>query len=157
MQHLEALERKGHIQRRVGSRGIAIVGRGGSIAVPIIGRIKAGLPSLAVENIEGYYNVDLSWVNDQGCFFLRVDGESMIDAHILDGDLVLIRPQQTADNGQIVVAMVDGEATLKRFFREKGHIRLQPENSTMEPIIINAGEAEAVILGKLLKTIRNYS
>ena len=80
----------------------------------------------------------------------------MIDAHILNGDLVLIRPQQTAENGQIVVAMMDGEATLKRFYREADHIRLQPENSTMEPIIVRAGEAETVIVGTLLQTIRNY-
>lgn len=154
--HLEALERKGHIQRREGSRGISIVGRGGSIAVPIVGRIKAGQPELAFEDIEGYYNVDLSWVNEHRCFFLRVEGESMIDAHILDGDLVLIRPQQTAENGQIVAVMVDGEATLKRFYREKNRIRLQPENTTMKPIIINPGQAETVIIGILLKSIRNY-
>jgi repressor LexA len=156
IKHLEALEKKGCIHRREGSRGITIVGRTGSIAVPIVGRVKAGQPSLAFEDIEGYYNVDLSWVNEKGCFFLRVDGDSMIDAHILDGDLMLIRPQQSADNGQIVVAMVDGDATLKRFYRERDHIRLQPENSTMAPIIINQGQAETVIIGKLLKTIRNY-
>ena len=155
--HLEALERKGYIIRREGSsRSISLVGRSGSIAVPIIGRVKAGQPSLAIEDIQGYYNVDTSWVNEQGCFFLRVEGDSMIDAHILDGDLVLIRPQQSADNGQIVVAMIDGEATLKRFYLEKDHVRLQPENSTMEPIIVRAGEAETVIVGKLLKTVRDY-
>ena len=154
--HLEALERKGHITGREGSRGIALVGRGGSVSVPVVGKIKAGTPSLAVEDITGYYSVDMSWINGAGCFFLVVDGDSMIDAHILDGDLVLIRPQQTAENGQIVVAMVDGEATLKRFYREKGHIRLQPENKGMEPIIINPGQAETMIIGKLLKTIRNY-
>lgn len=156
--HLEALERKGYLSRREGSsRSISIVGRnGGSVAVPIVGRVRAGQPSLAIEDIEGYYNVDMSWVNESRCFFLRVEGDSMIDAHILDGDLALIRPQQTADNGQIVVAMVDGEATLKRFYRQKGHIRLQPENVTMEPIIIRAGEAETVVVGKLLKVIRNF-
>jgi repressor LexA len=80
----------------------------------------------------------------------------MIDVHILNGDLALIRPQQTAENGQIDVAMVDGEAPLKRFYREKGRIWLQPENATMEPIIIHAVEAETVIVGKLLKVIRNF-
>ncbi len=156
--HLEALERKGYLNRREGSsRSISLTEKtSGSVAVPIIGKIKAGQLSLAFEDISGYYNIDFSWVNEQGCFFLIVDGESMIDAHILDGDLVLIRPQQSADNGQIVVAMVDGEATLKRFFREKDHIRLQPENKAMEPIIIKASEAETVIIGKLLKVIRNY-
>jgi len=157
--HLEALERKGYLNRREGSsRNISLIGRsGGSIAVPIIGRVRAGSPTPAIEDIEGYYNVDLSWVHERGCFFLRVEGDSMIDAHILDGDLVLIRPQQTAENGQIVVAMIDGEATLKRFYREKGRIRLQPENSAMAPITIRAGEAETVIIGRLLKTIRNYT
>lgn len=155
--HLNALERKGYIQRREGSsRSISITGRSGSVSVPVVGRVKAGQPSLAFEDIQGYYNIDIGWVRDQGCFFLRVEGDSMIDAHILDGDLVLIRPQQTADNGEIVVAMIDGETTLKRFYRENGRIRLQPENKTMKPIIIKAGDADAVIIGKLLKIIRNY-
>jgi repressor LexA len=157
--HLEALERKGYLNRREGSsRNISIVGRGGgSVSVPIVGRVHAGQPTPAIEDIEGYYNVDMSWVNERGCFFLRVEGDSMIDAHILDGDLVLIRPQQTAENGQIVVALIDGEPTLKRFYKEKNHIRLQPENSSMKPIIIKPGDAETVIVGKLLKTIRNYA
>ncbi|MDD2309945.1 MAG: transcriptional repressor LexA [Desulfuromonadaceae bacterium] len=155
--HLEALERKGYLSRREGSsRSISLAGRSGSVAVPIIGRVRAGQPTAATEDIQGYCSVDTSWVNEQGCFFLRVEGDSMIGAHILDGDLVLIRPQQSAENGQIVVAMIDGEATLKRFYREKDQIRLQPENSTMEPIIIRAGEAETVIVGKLLKSVRNY-
>ena len=156
--HLEALERKGYLNRREGSsRGISIVGRsGGSVSVPIIGRVRAGQPTPAIEDIQGYCTVDMSWARASGCFFLRVEGDSMVDAHILNGDLVLIRPQQTAENGQIVVAMVDGEATLKRFYREADHIRLQPENSTMVPIIVRAGEAETVVVGTLLQTIRNY-
>ena len=157
IRHLDELERKGYITRREGSsRSISVVGRGGTIAVPIIGKIKAGVPSLAYEDIQGYLNLDTSWVRDKGCFLLQVEGDSMIEAGILDGDLALIRPQPTADNGEIVVAMIDGEATLKRFFRDDSHIRLQPENKTMEPIIIKAGTAETVIVGKLLKTIRNY-
>lgn len=158
MQHLDALERKGYLNRREGSsRSISLVGRGGSsVSVPIIGRVRAGQPALAIEDIQGHYNIDAAWAGEHGCFFLRVEGDSMIGAHILDGDLALIRPQQTAENGQIVVAMVDGEATLKRFYREQSSIRLQPENSTMEPIIIRAGEAETVIVGKLMKVIRNY-
>lgn len=157
IRHLDALESKGYITRREGSsRSISVTGRARTIAVPIVGRVKAGQPSLAIEDIEGYCNLDMSWVHDKGCFFLRVEGDSMIDAHILDGDLVLIRPQQTAENGEIVVAMIDGEATLKRFYRDDNHIRLQPENKTMEPIIITAGTAETVLVGKLLKTIRNY-
>jgi len=157
IRHLDELERKGYITRREGSsRSISVVGRGGTVSVPIVGKIKAGQPAHAYEDIQGYFNLDMNWVRDKGCFFLRVDGDSMIDAHILDGDLVLIRPQRTAENGEIVVAMIDGEATLKRFFRDDSHIRLQPENKTMGPIIIKDGTAETVIVGKLLKTIRNY-
>lgn len=155
--HLDALERKGYINRREGSsRSISITGRAKSVSIPVVGRVKAGQPSSAIENIEGHYNVDMSWINGDGCFFMRVEGDSMVDAHILDGDLALIRPQQTAENGQIVVAMINGEATLKRFYKEESHIRLQPENSTMEPIIIKAGDAEAVIVGRLLKVVRNF-
>jgi repressor LexA len=155
--HLEALERKGHITRREGSsRNISLAGRSGSASIPLVGRVRAGQPMPAIEDIQGYYSVDMSWIHGQGCYFLIVEGDSMIDAGIYDGDLALIRPQQTADNGQIIVAMIDGEATLKKFYREKDHIRLQPENYTMEPIIIRAGDAETVIVGKLLKVIRNY-
>jgi len=155
--HLEALERKGYLNRREGSsRNISLVGRKStSISIPIVGTVRAGQPASAIEDIQGYFSVDSSWVNDRGCFFLRVKGDSMINAHILDGDLALIRPQQAAENGQIVVAMIDGEATLKRFYREKNRIRLQPENDAMEPIIVLAGEAETMIVGILLKIVRN--
>lgn len=153
--HLEALERKGYIQRRGGSsRSITINGRGGTVAVPIVGRVKAGQPTLAIEDIEGYCNLDMNWVHDKGCFFLRVEGDSMIDAHILDGDLALIRPQKTADNGDIVVVMVDDEATLKRFYRKNDHIYLQPENQSMKPIILPP-DANVAIVGRLIKVVRN--
>ena len=157
IRHLVELERKGYITRREGSsRSISVIGRGGTIAVPVIGKVKAGLPSLAYEDIQGYLNLDTNWVRGKDCFFLRVEGDSMIEAGILDGDLALIRPQPTADNGEIVVAMIDGEATLKRFYKDENNIRLQPENKSMEPIIIKAGTAETAIIGKLLKTVRNY-
>lgn len=154
--HLDALERKGYINRRGGSRGIMLVNRPPvSIPVPIVGTVRAGVPEPAVENLQGHYSIDPSWLRGEGCFFLRVKGDSMIDAHILDGDLALIRPQPTAENGEIVVAVVDGEATLKRFYREIGRIRLQPENSAMQPIIIRDGDAETVVAGKLLRIVRN--
>jgi repressor LexA len=158
IKHLVALERKGYIQRRMGhSRSINLCNRGpGAVSVPVVGRVKAGQPMPAVEDIEGYYSLDLSWIHGDNCFFLRVEGDSMIGAHILDGDLALIRPQRTAENGQIVVALIDGEATLKRFYLEKDLIRLQPENPAMEPIIIRPGEAEMVVVGRLLKIVRNY-
>lgn len=156
IQHLEALERKGYIQRREGSRGITLMNRTGSVSVPIIGTIRAGVPELATEDILGFCQIDAGWLKGKGNFILKVKGDSMRDAGIFSGDYAIIRPQQTADNGEIVVALIDGEATLKRFFRESDCIRLQPENSSMKPIIIREGEAEAVIAGKLLKTIRFF-
>jgi repressor LexA len=157
MAHLEALERKGYISRRPGSRGIAIRGRGATaVSLPIAGTIRAGMPEPAIEDVLGYCSIDPSWLKGSDCYLLKVKGNSMIDAHILDGDLALIRSQRTADNGEIVVAIVDGEATLKRFYRESGQIRLQPENTSMHAIIIKDGEADTVIAGKLLRTIRSY-
>lgn len=154
--HLEALERKGYINRRGGSRGIMLANRPpSSVPVPVVGTVRAGAPEPAVEDYQGHCSVDPSWLRGEGCYFLRVRGDSMIDAHILDGDLALIRPQLTAENGEIVVATVDGEATLKRFYREAGHIRLQPENRAMQPIIIRDGEAETVVAGKLLRIVRS--
>ncbi len=157
MQHLNALERKGFIQRREGSRGISLTRKAGSsVSVPIVGTIKAGMPELATEDILGFCQIDSSWLKGRGNFILRVKGSSMIEAGIYDGDYAIIRPQQTADNGEIVVALIDGEATLKRFYREEDHIRLQPENATMKPIIVRAGEAETLIAGRLIKTVRFF-
>jgi len=156
IRHLDALELKGYIKRREGSsRSISVTGRGRTVTIPIVGRVKAGQPSLAFEDIQGYYNLDMNWVHDKGCFFLIVEGDSMIDDHILEGDLVLIRPQKTADNGDIVVAMIDEEATLKRFYREDNQIRLEPRNPNMVPIVLPV-DSEVTIVGKLIKTIRNY-
>jgi repressor LexA len=110
-----------------------------------------------MENIEEYCATDPAWLKGEGCFYLTVRGDSMIGAHICNGDLALIRPQETAENGEIVVALIDGEATLKRFYRERdGSIRLQAEYSGFAPILIAAGEAETVLVGKLLRTVRCY-
>lgn len=156
IRHLEELERKGYIQRREGSsRSISVIGRGGTVSVPIIGRVKAGPPTLAYEDIEGYCTVDMNWA-DKGCFFLRVSGDSMIEDHILDGDLALIRPQDTADDGDIVVAMIEDEATLKRFYREEKTetIRLEARNPNYHSYFV--APEDVTIIGKLLKIIRNY-
>ena len=159
IRHLEALESKGYIQRREGSsRSIVVTGRGAStVSVPIIGRARAGLPTLAVEEIEGYCSVDKSWVPDKGCFFLRVVGDSMIGDHILEGDLVLIRPQANADNKDIVVALIDDEATLKRYVYDEKleQILLLPANDAYLTIMV--APEDVTIIGKLLKTVRNYS
>lgn len=154
--HLDALEKKGYINRRGGSRGIMLANRPMSpLLVPIVGTVRAGTPETAVEDLQGHCSVDPSWLRGENCYFLRVKGDSMVDAHIIDGDLALIRPQPTAENGEIVVAVIDGEATLKRFYREAGQIRLQPENLALQPIIIRDGSAETVVAGKLLRIVRN--
>ncbi|MFH0996876.1 MAG: transcriptional repressor LexA [Pseudomonadota bacterium] len=161
LHHIEAIEKKGYLRRREGSaRGIVLTGKAARsealVSLPIVGTVSAGLPQPAVESIEGYCAISPEWVKGDGCFFLKVRGESMIEAHILDGDLALIRPQPTAENGEIVVALIDDAATLKRFYHEGDHIRLQPENRRMKPILIRESDAETVIIGKLLKTIRSY-
>ena len=117
--------------------------------MPIVGKVAAGTPITAQENIEGEFALPAGFARHSDAFMLRVSGDSMVDAAILDGDLVLVRPQKTANNGEIVVAMVDGEATVKRFFKESDRIRLQPENRSMEPIYAHdvsiVGRVEAVV------------
>ncbi len=156
LQHLEALERKGYIQRREGSRGISLKQKSNSVSVPIVGTVRAGMPELATEDILGFCQIDASWLKGRDNFILKVKGSSMIEAGIYDGDYAIIRPQQTAENGEIVVALIDGEATLKRFYREHDRIRLQPENTSMQPIFVRAGEAETMIAGRLIKTVRFF-
>ena len=120
------------------------------VDVPVIGKITAGAPILAVENITDTFPIPLDFIGNSECFMLTVRGESMIEAGILDGDYILIKKQNTAENGQIVVALIGDEATVKTFYKEKNHIRLQPENSTMEPIIVPNCE----ILGKVAGVFR---
>ncbi|KAF0221118.1 MAG: repressor [Geobacteraceae bacterium] len=154
--HLEALERKGYLRREAGSSRGIIVNREPQpefTQVPVVGVVRAGLPALAYEDIEGYYPIEKMQLKG-GVFFLRVKGDSMINAAIMEGDLALIRPQDTAQNGDIVVAMVEGEATLKCFYREQDHIRLQPRNPNMEPIIVPEGE-DVSIIGKVVKIVRD--
>ncbi|HEY6837173.1 MAG TPA: transcriptional repressor LexA [Geobacteraceae bacterium] len=159
MKHLDALERKGYIRKSSGnSRGIVLVSQGrGSISLPIVGTVRAGIPNLAVEHIEGYFVIDRGQSPGDGAFFLRVKGDSMVNAAILEGDLALVRPQTTAENRDIVVAMVDGEATLKRYYRGRDHIRLQPENPNMEPIIVRPGQGEVTIIGKVMGIYREVA
>jgi repressor LexA len=161
--HLAALERKGHIRRTPErSRGIELLSfkpeelrdRGNVVSLPLIGQVAAGAPVLSDENIEEWIEVDASFAAREGNFLLKVVGESMVDAHILDGDTIVVSPQETARNGEIVVALVDDEATVKTFYREATHIRLQPENPTMDPIIIPAGDSEVRIIGKVVAVMR---
>ena len=120
------------------------------VDVPVVGKITAGQPILAVENITDTFPIPIDFVGNSDCFMLTVRGESMIEAGILDGDYILVRKQNSASNGEIVVALIDDEATVKTFYKEKDHIRLQPENCTMDPIIVPNCE----ILGKVCGVFR---
>ncbi|MFZ0368865.1 MAG: transcriptional repressor LexA [Halobacillus sp.] len=159
--HLSRLEKKGYIRRDpTKPRAIEVIEleedhsipRSEASYAPVIGKVTAGSPITAVENIEEYVPLPDSLAGtDDNTFVLVVQGESMIEAGILDGDMVIVRQQQTAQNGDIVVAMTeDEEATVKRFFKERNHIRLQPENATMEPIILN----DVSILGRVVGLYR---
>ena len=155
MKHLSALERKGFIKRENVNRGIALTTPNSrSTSLPIVGTVRAGQLSTAIEDIQGYFSVDHMAVKGADCFFLRVSGDSMINAGILDGDLSLVRPQLTAENKDIVVAMLDGEATVKWFYKESDHIRLQPAHPDMKPIIIHPEDGEVTIVGKVIGVYR---
>lgn len=155
MRHLDALDKKGYLTKAAGSsRGIVLAGRASAVPLPIVGVVRAGLPQPAVEDIEGFFAIDSTQLRSGGSFFLRVKGDSMIGAAILEGDLALVRPQQTADNRDLVVAMVDGEATLKRFFRERGRIRLEAANPNYDDIIVRPGKGEVAIIGKVVGIYR---
>lgn len=121
------------------------------VDVPIVGKVTAGQPILAVENIEDTFPLPVEYVNNSTAFMLKVQGDSMVDAGILNGDLVLVRQQQTATNGDIVVALIEDEATVKTFYKEKDHVRLQPQNQFMEPIIVREN---LTILGKVKGVFR---
>ena len=120
------------------------------VDVPVVGKITAGAPILAVENITDTFPIPLDFIGNNDCFMLTVRGESMIEAGILNGDYILVKKQNTAVNGEIVVALIEDEATVKTFYKEKDHIRLQPQNSTMDPIIVPTCE----ILGKVIRVFR---
>jgi repressor LexA len=159
--HLDALVRKGYIERSRLARGIRVLGSGGQgwdpVFIPVVGRIAAGQPILAEQNIEERIAVDRRWVTAPGCFAVRVHGDSMVGAGIMEGDYVVVRPQQTAENGEIVAVLIDGEATDKRFYREQGgRIRLQPENPAVEPIFIQPRRENIQILGKVVGLFRRF-
>ncbi len=159
--HLERLEKKGYIRRDpTKPRAIEIFGENPRydssqelVNVPILGTITAGSPILAVENIEDTFPIPVNYINNDDVFMLRVKGESMIGAGIFDKDLILVRQQPTANNGDIVVALIEDYATVKSFYRENGHIRLQPQNSSMSPIIVE----NCIILGKVIGLFRKFN
>ncbi len=157
--HLETLEKNGYIRRDpTKPRAIEIMDdnfnltRREVVNVPLIGYVAAGQPILAVENIEGYFPLPAEIIPNQETFLLKVKGESMINAGILNGDSVLVKQQATAENGDMVVALVDDSATVKNFYRENGHIRLQPQNDTMDPIIVD----DCTIIGKVFGVFRIF-
>ena len=158
--HLETLEKNGYIRRDpTKPRAIEIVDdnfnlvRRETVNVPIIGKVSAGQPLLAVENIDGYFPIPSEYMPNNKTFMLVVQGDSMINAGIFNGDYVIVEQQQTAENGQKVVALVEDSATVKTFYKEDGHIRLQPENDTMEPIIVEQDQFFQ-ILGKVIGVFR---
>lgn len=155
--HLVQLEEKGYIKKDpTKPRAIAPVGREPAsnlttISLPVVGRVAAGTPILATENIEAYYPLPVEFVGHGNHYMLKVQGESMIDAGILDGDYLIVREQADASNGEIVVAMLEDEATVKRYYKRDKYIELKPENSTMEPII----SPQVAILGKVTGLLRH--
>ncbi len=157
--YLARLEEKGAIQKSAGkSRTIRVddgtADKGSTVRVPILGKVAAGMPILAVENYDGYIDIPRpsSRLSSNDLFALRVQGESMIEIGIMDGDLIIVEKANTANDGDIVVALVEDEATVKTFYRETGRFRLQPENSTMNPIYTT----ELIILGKVVASMRFY-
>jgi repressor LexA len=153
--HLQALKRKGFIKLNpTKSRGIEIPGLmpSGGFMLPVAGKIQAGRPILAIENIDAHILIDKAMFPHADSFSLRVTGDSMVEAGILDGDYVVVRPQKTIENGEIGVILIDDEATVKRVFRKKKKIILKPENKNMQPTIHNPDEI--TIIGKVAGVIR---
>ncbi len=159
--HMEKLEEKGYIRKDpTKPRAIEVIDQEDdllfkakkTINIPVVGRVTAGQPVLAVENIEDTMPIPYDIVKEREVFILKVEGESMINAGIFDGDSVLVKKQEVAENGDIVVALLGEEATLKRFFKEKDHVRLQPENDNMEPIL----SKDVYILGKVIGLYRKF-
>lgn len=152
--HLETLERNGYIHRDpTKPRTIEIIDdcfnltRRELVNVPMVGTVAAGQPILAEENIENYFPIPVELLPNEQTFMLRVKGESMINAGIFDGDQIIVKQQEYAHNGQIVVALVDDSATVKRFYKENGHYRLQPENDALDPIIVDDVQILGVVIG----------
>ena len=158
--HLETLEKNGYIRRDpTKPRTIEIIDdnfnlvRREVVNVPMVGTVAAGQPILAIENIDNYFPIPSEYMPNEETFMLKVKGESMINAGILDGDNILVKRQTTAKNGDMVVALVEDSATVKTFYKENGHIRLQPENDDMDPIIV----PDCEIIGKVFGVFRFFN
>ena len=163
--HLDAIAKKGFLKREPRARSISLLDIVApfehALRVPVVGRIRAGTPVLAQEQVEGHVVIDGSWLGgnisaDSTHFALTVQGDSMITAGILHGDYVIVRQQPTAQNGDIVVALLGEDATIKRWYQEEGHVRLQPAHPTMAPIMVTPDQPLAV-LGKVVAVFRQIS
>ena len=152
--YLARLQDKGFLNKTINKKRSVTIGRGSSVNIPLIGTVSAGQPIFAYENYEDYYSFPADEFKGEDLFMLRIQGRSMVNAGIMDGDKIIVRRQPTAENGEIVVAMVEDSATCKRFFRSKGKIVLHPENESLSDMIFEPGEV--TILGKVVGLMRNY-
>ena len=152
--HLRALQKKGYIKRSSGARSIEIMGFSQGRSIPVVGTIAGGKPILAEENIEKTFALSKDLLSGKDNYFLKVQGDSMREAGILDGDYVLIRPQSMAEKGEIVAASIGDEATVKYFFPEKNRVVLKPANSDFKPLVLNEGSDDFKILGKVILVLR---
>ena len=152
--YLAKLQDKGYLNKATNKKRSVTFGKSSGVSIPLIGTVTAGQPIFAYENYEDYYTFPVGEFKGEDLFMLRVEGTSMIDAGIMNGDKIIVRRQNTAENGEIVVAMVEDSATVKRFYRKNGQIILHPENESLSDMVFSDGEVS--ILGKVVGLMRNY-
>lgn len=152
--YIERLQNKGYLNKTDNKKRSVTIGKSSGVTIPLIGVVTAGQPVFAYENYEDYYTFPAGEFKGEELFMLRVSGTSMIDAGIMDGDKIIVRRQQTAENGEIVVALVDDSATVKRLFRKGGKVILHPENEALDDMVFEPEEVS--ILGKVVGLMRNY-
>ena len=152
--YLQKLQDKGYLNKATNKKRSVTLAKSSGVNIPLIGTVTAGQPIFAYENYEDYYTFPAGEFRGEDLFMLRVQGTSMIDAGIMNGDKIIVRRQETAENGEIVVALVDDSATVKRFYRKNGQIILHPENETLSDMVFEDGEV--AILGKVVGLMRNY-
>ena len=152
--YIEKLQTKGYLNKTENKKRAVTIGKGTGVTIPLVGTVTAGQPIFAYENYEDYYTFPASEFKGEELFMLRVEGTSMIDAGIMNGDKIIVRRQETAENGEIVVALVEDSATVKRFYRRNGQIVLHPENEALSDMIFEDGQVS--ILGKVVGLMRNY-
>ncbi len=152
--YLEKLQTRGYLNKATNKKRSVTIGKSSGVSIPLIGTVTAGQPVFAYENYEDYYTFPMGEFKGEDLFMLRVEGTSMIDAGIFNGDKIIVRRQETAENGEIVVAMVEDSATVKRFYRRNGQIVLHPENESLSDMIFEPGQVS--ILGKVIGLMRNY-